>query len=333
MSKSIFLDSLYHFLYDYLPVERGLSYNTQRSYKQTFKLFIQYLYEEHSITADAITFGILDRQKITGFLDWLEKKRNCKPRTRNQRLAAISSFSDYVQRTSVDTTLEFRRAILSVDSKKANNPIRAFFTKEEVKLLLELPKTGRFALRDQTIFVFMYASGARAQEVCDLRVRDISFDESKTYIILHGKGNKSRRIAISEMPGTVLSKYIQQTGKSLSPDSFVFNSQTHDHMSISCVEEIYKKYISKISEENSGLFSGKYSPHSMRHTTATHMVEAGVPLIVIKNFLGHSSIQTTQIYAKISQSQLDEQTRKWNQTWLSVSEPQKKDELIPDFLK
>ena len=135
------------------------------------------------------------------------------------------------------------------------------------------------------------------------------------------------------MPGTVLSKYIQQTGKSLSPDSFVSNSQTHDHMSISCFEEIYKKYISKISEENSGLFSGKYSPHSMRHTTATHMVEAGVPLIVIKNFLGHSSIQTTQIYAKISQSQLDEQTRKWNQTWLSVSEPQKKDELIPDFLK
>ena len=76
-------------------------------------------------------------------------------------------------------------------------------------------------------------------------------------------------------------------------------------MTISCIEEIFKKYISSAKKTNPGLFKEKYSPHSMRHTTATHMVEAGVPLLVIKNFLGHSSVETTQVYATVSQNVLD----------------------------
>ena len=178
----------------------------------------------------------------------------------------------------------------------------------------------------------MYASGARAQEVCDLKIKDITFEESKAYVVLNGKGRKVRRIAIPKQPAQMVKKYIDHSGKQKSKDSYVFNSLTHDQMTISCVEEIYRKYIGILKTSYPDKFSGNYSPHSMRHTTATHMVEAGVPLLVIKNFLGHSSIQTTQIYANISQSQLDEQTKKWNETWLSPSTTEDKNEIIPDFL-
>jgi len=333
MSKNCFLDLLHSFIYVYMPVEKGLSDNTQRSYKQTFKLFVEYMYEELNIIPDKITFEIIDRDVVSGFLDWIEIKRGCGPKTRNQRLAALSSFSDYVQRINFDTVIGFRRAVLSVEQKKSNNSVKSFFTKEEVRLLLELPKTGRFALRDQTLFVFMYASGARAQEVCDLKIKDITFEESKAYVELNGKGKKVRRIAIPKGPAEMIKKYIDHSGRRNSKNDYVFKSLTHDQMTISCVEEIYRKYIAILKTRYPDRFSGNYSPHSMRHTTATHMVEAGVPLIVIKNFLGHSSVQTTQIYAKISQSQLDEQTRKWNETWLSPISTEGKKEIVPDFLR
>ncbi len=334
MSRNVFLDSLQSFLYEYLPVERGLSHNTQRSYKQTFKLFVQYFYERYGITADSITFDMIDQKMILAFLNWLETERNCKPRTRNQRLAALSSFSCYVQRINFDAAIGFRQAILTIDQKKTDSTVKSFFSKTEVRLLLDLPKTGRFALRDQTLFVFMYASGARAQEVCDLRIKDITFEESKAHVVLHGKGNKSRRIAISKTPAEILHRYIQSGRRTFNKDSFVFSSLTHDRMSISCVEEIFKKYLKILAKDNPDYFLQKYTPHSMRHTTATHMIEAGVPLIVIKNFLGHSSIQTTQIYTKITQTQLDEQTKKWNEIWLSEPGIQEvKKDQVPDFLK
>lgn len=95
----------------------------------------------------------------------------------------------------------------------------------------------------------------------------------------------------------------------------VFSSQTHEKMSVSCIEEIYSKYIDKAKREYPKMFKHNYTPHSMRHTTATHMLEAGVPLIVVKNFLGHVSLQTTQIYTEITQDTMNKQLKSWNDKW------------------
>lgn len=114
-----------------------------------------------------------------------------------------------------------------------------------------------------------------------------------------------------------------------------FPSQTHAQMTVSCVEGIFKKYVSLARKRHPNLFRAKsYSPHSMRHSTATHMLEAGVPLIVIKNFLGHSSLQTTQVYAAVSQCTLNKHIQDWNKKWFSDDgslEHQLKAE-IPSFL-
>lgn len=108
-------------------------------------------------------------------------------------------------------------------------------------------------------------------------------------------------------------------------------------MTVSCIEEIYSKYVKRARNEHPDLFRESYSPHSMRHTTATHMLEAGVPLIVVKNFLGHVSLQTTQIYAEVTQETMNKQLKSWNEKWFMEEKKteyyDEKKKIIPDFLR
>lgn len=337
MHNTTFLVLLNDFINDYIISVKGLSFNTQKSYKYSFQLLINYFYTIHSMTADTIKFDDLNLDTITDFLEWLEKKRRCSVSTRNQRLAALSSFSIYSQIRSVEAAITFRKAVMNIPKKRTVQTQRMYFTKEEIKILFSLPnKESKIGKRDKTILALMYASGMRAQEVCDLKVKDIKNDKTRTMINIVGKGNKFRRISIPSSPALILLKHIKRSNGTTEQDQYVFSSQTHKHMSTSCIEEIYKKYIKTAKKEYPNLFKYTYSPHSMRHTTATHMVEAGVPLLVVKNFLGHSSIQTTQIYASVTQETLNKQLKIWNQTWLNnncSSLEEEKQDIIPLFLK
>lgn len=314
-----FLECLDNFLNVYIIEIKGLSQNTQKAYKYAFKLLFDFLYKEKKIKSDKVTFEILDYNLLTEFLEWLEKERKCSPKTRNQRLAAISSFSEYASIRFIDATTTFRKAILNIPFKKTTEKQYSYFLKEELKILFNEPdiKT-KIGMRNKAILTFMYASGARAQEVCDLKVCDINFDKDKTRIILHGKGKKTRSITIPRIPAQILKEYIDTFMPNGDAESYVFSSQTHKHMTVSCIEEIYKKYISSAKQKG----------------TATHMVEAGVPLLIIKNFLGHSSIATTQIYASVSQKTMDNTLIEWNEKWLTKSkESNRYKSNIPDFLK
>lgn len=146
-------------------------------------------------------------------------------------------------------------------------------------------------------------------------VRDVSFNSDQTIsLILAGKGGKTRRIGIPVSCSKILEKYIGYREIENHPERHIFSSQTHKQTTVSCIEEIFKKYINLAKERYPKLFTAKsYPPHAMRHTTASHMLEAGVPLIVIKNFLGHTSLSTTQVYAEISQNAADKHLREWAQ--------------------
>ena len=187
------------------------------------------------------------------------------------------------------------------------------------------------------LLCFMYASGARAQEVCELTVGDVTFFNDKATVKLLGKGRKVRTISIPADAAGILKGYIRYRKVQEKYDRHIFSSQTHEKMTVSCIEEIFFKYVENGKAEHPEHFREKsYTPHSMRHTTATHMLEAGVPLIVVKNFLGHASIQTTQIYAEISQRTADRELKAWNDRWfLKKEESSAKDSensMIPDFL-
>lgn len=329
--NEIFLSALENFLNRYLPDTKGTSANTQRSYRDAFRLLFRFLIDEKKIQAGKIGYDSLDYQTLSDFLDWLQSGRKCASATRNQRLAALSSFSLYSQLVNPTESLAFRRAVLQIPHKKSTEKSPVFFTKEEMKVLFSLPdRTTKIGRRDYAILSFMYASGARAQEVCDLRRKNITFGKDKTTVTLTGKGGKARRIGIPAVVGKIVEKYFVSTGKG--NEDYVFSSQTHGHMTVSCIEEIYKKYIELARKRNPGLFRLEYSPHSMRHTTATHMVEAGIPMTVIKNFLGHSSVQTTLIYATVTQEKMDEEIKEWNRRWLASYDEARKDDTIPSFL-
>ena len=189
--------------------------------------------------------------------------------------------------------------------------------------------------RDLILMSVMYASGARAQEICDLTVGSIIFDSERTLLIIHGKGDKTRRILLSKQCAEQLKKYLIHKRTIDKPERYVFYANGNKQMTIAGIEKTVKKYVRLAKEQNPYLFQEEsYSPHSFRHSTATHMLEAGVPLIVIKNFLGHASVQTTQIYAEISANKANQYLKKWNSKWFPNKEKEyleKQNQL--DFLK
>lgn len=337
---SNFLKLLDDFVNNYLPYSVGLSLNTIISYKYAFRILIEYMYSVKGIPADKIIFDDLDYNTLLEFFSWIEKDRGCSIATKNQRLSAILSFSAYAQNRDLAAASIFRTSVLKIPMKKGQMKPRAVFTIQEVSILLRLPNdNSNIGRRDKVLLSLMYASGARAQEMCNISVGDIEFLSSGTRLKLKGKGGKTRRICIPENCGIMLQKYINFRRLENKPERHVFSSQTHEKMTISCIEGIFKKYVTMAKKENPGLFKEQsYPPHSMRHATSTHMLESGVPIVVIKNFLGHKSIQSTQIYAELSQNSVEKHLKEWNEKWFSKNAGNlettiPKKEEIPNFLK
>lgn len=306
MKTDTFLTSLAEFFESYLPDVKGYSDNTIRSYQYAFLLLFDFLYEEKGLEPEKVTFDSLRGNTLLEYLAWLECKRGCSPVTRNLRRAAISSFAKYALKSNFIDSLRFYNDVKSVPKKKTPKiPNIKYFTKEEVAIILNAPDTGKtIGKRDVMLLSFLYASGARAQEVCDLTVNDIFFDDA-TNIRLNGKGRKTRMVTIPENCAVMLKNYLKSRNldPSIKKDQLrhVFSSQTNEHMSISCVEAIVKKYVVKVKSEHPCLFRRKtYTPHSFRHSVAVHMLECGESLVVIGSFLGHESIATTAIYASMT---------------------------------
>jgi site-specific recombinase XerD len=292
------------YLTDYLPRVKGLSPNTIRSYRDAFRLLFEFLYSVNGIRPEKVRFDTLTNGVTADWLNWLEDARGCSAGTRNQRLSAIRSFAHYALREDMAAALAFCAEVDRMPKKRAAKADRAvYLTKEEMAIVLRMPspstKSGR---RDTVLMSTLYASGARAQEICDITVGDVRFGNATT-VTLRGKGNKSRTVVIPEQCARLLRRHIDQlgSGRADAGPRHVFSSQTREHMTIACVEEAVKKYVLKAKEARPDLFPHNYTPHSFRHSIATHMLEAGVPLPAIKAFLGHASINATMIYASTSQ--------------------------------
>ena len=164
-----------------------------------------------------------------------------------------------------EATTVFANAVRRVPVKKKAIQPRTIFTLGEVSVLLRLPDPEkRLGFRDQVLLNLMYASGARAQEICDLKVRDFFKEKNLYKLTITGKGNKTRRIVIASPSGILLERYLIETGRAGQADAYVFTSQTHPQMTISCIEEIYKKYVAIARAENPGMFLEK------RYTPAYH---------------------------------------------------------------
>ncbi len=306
MKKGSILPLLERFFTEYLPSSKGVSSNTLKAYQYAFRLLFAYFSDEKGIQPDKVTFELLGGGAVDSFLAYLEEQRHCTVKTRNLRRAALMAFAKYAADKDFTESMSFYTAMVKIPKKKEpkNSSIK-YFTKEEVCIILSAPNANTLTgQRDITLLSVLYATGARAQELCDITIKDISFSDP-TRIKLTGKGNKSRIVTIPQNCTVLLKGYMKSRGFCSNDPGIqnrhLFSSRTNEHMSISCVEGIVRKYLAACRQEHPDKFLEKgYSPHSFRHSIAVHMLEAGDSLVTIKAFLGHASIVTTTIYAQVT---------------------------------
>ena len=296
-----FAKHLSRFLSVYLPYERNVSHNTIASYRDAFIQFIDYMKDEKGISLDRLELKHLTRSCVLGYLTWILEVRKCSPATRNYRLAAIHSFCWYLQ-YSVIEMMEQWQNILTIKAMKTEGTTLNYLSTEGVKLLLAQPDTmTRNGRRHLAILSLMYETGARVQEMADLTVDSVRISHEPYTIRLYGKGRKARIVPLmaKEMVG-ILHGYmeehhLEENSKSASP---LFFNNRHEKLTREGISYILATYADLARKASPDLIPERISCHSLRHSRAMHLLQAGVNLVYIRDLLGHVSIQTTDIYAR-----------------------------------
>lgn len=281
----------------YLPNTVGCSENTIKSYRDTFILLFKYSEEKHLCPKGKINISLFDKVVLSNFLEWLETERNASISTRNQRLAALKTFAKYASYNSVEN-MDLFQGILELKVKKSTSKTVDYLSTDAVALLLQQPDTNsRSGIRDLAMLSLLYETGARVQELIDIKVGDISAT-TPTTLKLIGKGRKVRIIPISIKVASIVRKYLSVWSHNNTED-FLFTNRCNSPLTRSGVTYILKKYAEKARKINPELIGNtNIHPHVLRHSKAMHLLESGVNLIYIRDFLGHSSVTTTEIYAR-----------------------------------
>ena len=294
MKTTDFPSMLSDFLLKELPNIRNQSSNTIISYRDTYVRLLTYCRDVLSIKPERISVADLTVERLVDYLDWLEQDCNNSINTRNQRLAAIHSLFRYVQMQSPEYMFQCQQ-ILGIPYKKAEKHPVGYLSEDETKSLLATPDTStRKGRRDQALLTLLYDSGARVQELVDLRVGDLRLN-TPPQVKLTGKGRKTRSVPLMDKTVALLRQYLLENNLD-TPVSFehplFFNSQRK-----------------KLTRQGVAYILGKYadlcniqqvSPHKLRHTKAMHLTEADVNPIFIRDFLGHTDLKVTEIYSKTS---------------------------------
>lgn len=313
MKSTDFSKYLSDYLTQYLPIECGVSPNTIKTYSITFAILLRYLKAEEGISPDKLSLKDITKVRIIAFLDWLQIERNCGTSTRNARLATLHSFFKYIQYRDMKG-MQIWQEILSIRFKKCASPEMAFLTTDAMKLLLMQPDIStRSGRRDLTLLGLLYDSAARVQELADLTPSDFRF-EGYTTVRLKGKGNKSRIVPLSENQVKNLTRYMQEHHL-FEPHANVyplFSNPRNCKLSRAAILGIIKKYTARARLINPAAIPEGIGCHSFRHSKAMHMLEADINLVYIRDFLGHSSTTTTEIYARASAQKKMEALKKIN---------------------
>jgi site-specific recombinase XerD len=298
MKPTDFSKYLTEYFTNYLPLQKNASINTIHSYRDTFKLLLRYCSEEKNITPEKITLEKLDKILFLDFLEWLEFEKNNSISTRNLRLAAVHSFFRYVQTEDPTQIFNFQK-VISIPIKKAPKTAVDYLSPDAMKILLAQPdKYTRKGRRDLTLMSTLYDSGARVQELIDLRVSNVILT-TQPVIILNGKGNKVRRVPLMNNTMILLKKYIQENYlyESWKSDYPLFFNNQRNKLTRKGVAYIISKYVPSARSESTQV-PKRVKPHQFRHSKAMHLLQAGVNLIYIRDFLGHVDLKTTEIYAR-----------------------------------
>lgn len=293
--KNDFPKLLSSFLKVYLSKQRGLSENTVISYSYAFREFFEYMKEKENIKPSEITIEMLGYSRIISFLDYLENEKGVSANTRNNRLAAIKSFMTYVSYEAPEY-INTCSMVSEIKMKKFESKPMNYLTVEATEFMFStFDQNDPNDLRDLCIVLLLYESGARVSELTAIRRSEIKLRAPHT-LILHGKGNKSRIVPIDASVAKLIRKYAGLYN--IEAEDYLFMNSHRKQLTRKGITYIVNKYFQRARKLNPSLFPEKISPHSLRHSKATHLLENGVNLIYIRDLLGHASVTTTEIYSK-----------------------------------
>jgi integrase/recombinase XerD len=282
------------FLLEHLVAERNLSHNTQASYRDTLMLLLPFVSRQGGGAIDRMTVEDLTPAIVRTFLDHLERDRQCSDVTRNQRLATIHSLARFVGMRS-PVHLAWCAETRAIPFKKTAKTVIEYLEKAEMDALLNQPdRRTSIGARDYALMLFLYNSGARADEAAKLSVGNLQLGASPS-VRLHGKGNKFRTCPLWPTTATSLSRLVAERDKT----DAVFLSRVNQPLTRFGIHRVVTQYASLASRAMPTLATKRVSPHTIRHTTAVHLLRAGVDINTIRAWLGHVSLDTTHIYAEV----------------------------------
>jgi site-specific recombinase XerD len=283
------------FLSEHLMLERGVSRNTQQSYRDTFCLFLPFVAAQIKTAIDKLVIDDLSPGIVSDFLGHLEQARSCSVATRNQRLATLHAFARFTGECSPEY-VEWCAQIRNVPFKRAwRNPV-PYMEKDEIDELLRAPdRTTELGQRDYALLLFLYNSGARATEAATVLIDDLTWDATGTGSVkIRGKGRKIRFCPLWKKTMAELRPLIR--GRDASNPLFL--NRYDDCITRFGIHALVTRHVESAAGKVPSLRTKRISPHTIRHTTATHLLRAGVDLNTIRAWLGHVSLDTTNIYAE-----------------------------------
>ncbi len=282
------------FLLEDVVADRNLTINTQRSYRDSIRLLLRFMADNHAIESTRVTVELTTATIVRAFLAHLEERRGNCVATRNQRLAAIHSLFHFVA-GQVPELVEHASQICAIPLRRTAPPAMAYLDKPEIDALLAVPDRRRpQGQRDYALLLFLYNTGARATETAELTVEAVALDTAPSARFF-GKGRKTRTCPL--WPHTA--KVLRQLLGARPQDERVFRNVRGESITRFGIHDLLKRTVSKAAETTPSLLAKRVSPHSLRHTTAVHLLRAGVDINTIRAWLGHVSLETTNRYAEV----------------------------------
>jgi len=286
------------FFDDYLRAQRGVSPHTMLAYRDALKLCLQFAARRHGKEVARLHFTDLDAATVLAFLRHLETERGNSASTRNHRLIALHRFFAYAASVSPEWTQQCAQ-ILAIPLKRTDHSLLGYLEPDELRYLFDQVNAATLqGRRDLALLRVLYNTGARAQEVIDLRVGSVQW--ARPYQVrLLGKGRKERICPLWPETVTSLRQYLEARGSNGDPSAPLFLNQHGQRLTRFGLHYLIRKYAARAAQDRPALNAKHISPHTFRHTTAMHLLQSGVELNVIRAWLGHSSLETTSQYIEV----------------------------------
>ncbi len=284
---------LERFFIQRLMQERRVSPHTISSYRDTFRLFLKFAQQRLHKPPSALAFEEINAPLIGAFLDHLEKQRGVSVRSRNLRLTAIRSFFRYLAFELPTHSAQIQR-VLAIPSKRFNRALVRFLTRAEVDALLAAPDRGTwFGRRDHAFILMAVQTGLRVSEITGVRREDLVL-EAGAHVCVLGKGRKERCTPLAKPTVAVLKAWLREPSKG--DGNLLFPNLKGERLSVHGVKYMLNKHAATAARQCPSLKGKRVTVHVLRHTMALEMLQAGVDRAVIALWLGHESVETTQIY-------------------------------------